>query len=80
MDEDTENRVIDALSVVKEIRLIHQDTVRFHEGNATHTSGYRTNLSCVKQVGTILMSSERPTPLDCLRDPGQRIQRDHVPT
>ena len=35
---------------------------------------------CVQQVGTILMSSERPTPLDCLRDPGQRIQRDHVPT
>ena len=34
----------------------------------------------MKQVGPIHMSSERPTSVNCLREVGRLIQRDHRPT
>ena len=34
----------------------------------------------MNQVGPIRMSSERPTSVDCLRELGRLIQRDHGPT
>ena len=65
-------------------------SVNFHTGNKTHKTGFYTNLRysgesslgrCgTKLVGPILMSSERATSVDCLREFGRLIQRDHVPT
>jgi hypothetical protein len=44
-------------------------------------AGYRANLRCdCKHVGTVRMSSKRPTLQDCLREIGRLIQRDHDPT
>jgi hypothetical protein len=45
--------------------------------------GVYANLRCgcgAKQVGPIHMSRKRPTFGDCLREFGQRIERDHDPT
>ena len=77
-----ENRAIEALPVVS--------SLRFHAGDKTHKAGFYVNLrycaafslgDCgAKQVGPIRMSSERPTPVDCLRELGRLIQRDHGPT
>ncbi len=67
-------RTIETLPVVS--------SVRFHVGDKTHKAGYHVNLRCgcgVKQVGTIRISSKFPTLRDCLRDLGQRIERDHGP-
>ncbi len=39
---------------------------------------YRANLRCgCKQVGSVRMSSTRPTLQDCLRELGRLIQQDH---
>ena len=70
-----EKRAIEALSVVS--------SVRFHAGDKTHKTGYHANLRCgcgAKQVGPIRISSKFPTLRDCLRELGQRIERDHGPT
>ena len=75
MDEDLEKSVIEDLSVVS--------SVRFHTGDKTHKTGVYDNLRCVcgaKQVGPIRISSKYPTLLDCLRELGRLIQRDHGPT
>jgi len=77
MDEDLdlEKRAIEALPVVS--------SVRFHAGDKTHKAGYHANLRCgcgAKQVGPIRISSKFPTLRDCLRELGQRIERDHGPT
>ena len=59
------------------------NSVCFHTGDKTHKSGVYVNLRCVcgtKQVGPIRNSSERPTNVDCFRELGQVIQRDHGPT
>ncbi len=75
MDEDSEKRAMEDLSVV--------NSVRFHAGDKTHKSGVDANLRCgcgAKQVGTIRKSSERPTNVDCFRELGRVIQRDHGPT
>jgi hypothetical protein len=43
--------------------------------------GYHVNLRCgCKQVGSVRMSSKRPTLQDCLRELGRLIQQDHGPT
>jgi len=64
--------------------------VRFHAANATYKAGVSANLRCsaasshggcgAHQHGPIRMSSKYPTVLDCLRELGQRIQREHGPT
>jgi hypothetical protein len=75
MDEDSEKRAIEDLPVVS--------SVRFHAGDKTHKSGVYANLRCgcgAKQVGPIRKSSERPTNVDCFRELGRVIQRDHGPT
>ncbi len=44
-------------------------------------AGYRANLRCgCEQVGSVRMSSKRPTLQDCLRELGRLIQQDHGPT
>jgi hypothetical protein len=46
-----------------------------------YKAGYRANLRCGrKQVGSVRMSSKRPTLQDCLRELGRLIQQDHGPT
>ena len=66
MDEDTEKRSIETLTVVS--------TVSFHKNNVTHKTGYRTNLRylAVSSYGVCDV-------IDYLRELGQRIQRDHGP-
>ena len=81
MDEDWK-RAIEDLHVVS--------SVRFHAGDQTHNAGVYANLRCsavsshrgcgAKLVGPIRMSSKFPTLRDCLRELGQRIERDHGPT
>ena len=74
MDEDLEKRAIEAMSVVS--------SLRFHAADAKNKSGYHVNLRCgcgAKQVGPIRKSSERPTNVDCFRELGRVIQRDHGP-
>jgi hypothetical protein len=80
--EDLEKRVIEDLPVVS--------AVRFHTRDKTHKAGLYVNLRCcagssyggcgAKPVGSIHKSSDRPTTVDCLREPGRVIQRDHGPT
>jgi hypothetical protein len=80
--EDLEKRVIEDLPVVS--------SVGFHAGDKTHKAGVYANLrfcaaspygGCgAKQVGPICKSSERPTNVDCFRELGRVIQRDHGPT
>ena len=80
--EDLEKRAIEDLHVVS--------SVGFHAGGKTHKGGVYDNLwSCAassyggcgaKQVGPIRKSSERPTNVDCFRELGRVIQRDHGPT
>ena len=75
MDKDLEKSVIEALPIVS--------SLRFHAAQKKNKAGCRANLRCVcgvQQVGPIRMSSKYPTLLDCLRELGQRIQRDHGPT
>ncbi len=75
MDEDLEKCVIEVMPVVS--------SLCFHTVDAKNKSGYHVNLRCgcgAKQVGTIHMSSKRPTPGDCLRELGRVIQQDHGPT
>ena len=70
-----EARVIEALPVVS--------SLRFHAAQKKNKAGYRANLRCgcgAKQVGTIHISNKFPTLRDCLRELGQRIERDHGPT
>jgi len=65
-------------------------SVRLHTGYKTHKTGVYDNLRCcatssyggcgAKLVGTIHKSIERPTTVDCLRELGRVIQRDHGPT
>jgi hypothetical protein len=72
--EDLEKCVIEMMPVVS--------SLCFHAADAKNKSGYHVNLRCdcgVKQVGTIRMSSKRPTTGDCLRELGRVIQQDHVP-
>jgi hypothetical protein len=72
---DLKKSAIETLPVVS--------SVRFHTGDKTHKTGYHVNLRCVcgaKQVGPIRISSKFPTLCDCLRELGQRIERDHGPT
>ena len=74
MDEDSEKRAIEDLPVVS--------SVRFHAGDKTHKAGVYANLRCgcgTKQVGPVRMSSKRPTNVDCFRELGRVIQRDHGP-
>jgi hypothetical protein len=80
--EDLEKRAIEDLPVVS--------SVGFHAGDKTHKAGVYTKLRCcaaspyggcgAKQVGPIRKSSERPTNVDCFRELGRVIQRDHGPT
>ncbi len=61
-----------------------------HDGDKTHKTGVYANLRCcaassyggcgAKLVGPIPKSSERPTNVDCFRELGRVIQRDHDPT
>ena len=61
-----------------------------HTGYKTHKAGVYANLRCcaassyggcgAKLVGPIRKSSERPTNVDCFRELGRVIQRDHDPT
>ena len=77
-----EKRGIESLSIVI--------SVRFHTLDKTHKEGLYTNLRCcvvfsigdcgTNLVGSILMSSECPTPVDYLRELARLIQRDHGPT
>ena len=69
MGEDLEKCVIETLSVV--------NSVCFHTGDKTHKTGFYDSLRCgghletgAKLVGPILMSNERPTSVDCLRELG----------
>jgi hypothetical protein len=65
-------------------------SVGFHAGDKTHKAVVYAKLRCctaspyggcgVKQVGSIRKSSERPTNVDCFRELGRVIQRDHGPT
>ena len=65
-------------------------SVRLHAGDKTHRAGVYANLRCcaassyggcgAKLVGPIRKSSERPTNVDCFRELGRVIQRDHGPT
>jgi len=81
MDEDLEKGVIEELSVVS--------SVCFHTGDKTHKGDFYANLRCcgassygdcgAKLVGPIHMSSEHPTPVDCLRELGRVMQRDRRP-
>ncbi len=55
----------------------------FHVGDKFHKSGVYANLRCgcgSKQVGSIRKWNERPTNVDCFRELGRVIQRDHDPT
>jgi hypothetical protein len=80
--EDLEKRAIEDLPVVSSVRL--------HVGDKTHKAGVYDNLRCcaassygdygAKVVGPIRKSSERPTNVDCFRELGRVIQRDHGPT
>ncbi len=80
--EDLEKRAIEDLPVVSSVRL--------HAGDKTHRADVYTNLRCcavssyggcgAKLVGTIRKSIERPTNVDCFRELGRVIQRDHDPT
>jgi hypothetical protein len=80
--EDLEKRAIEDLPVVS--------SVGFHVGDKTHKVGVYANLRCcaaspyggcgAKQVGSIRKSNERPTNVDCFRELGRVIQRDHRPT
>ena len=80
--EDLEKRAIEDLPVVSSVRL--------HAGDKTHKAGVYANLRCcaassyggcgAKLVGPIRKSSERPTNVDCFRELGRVIQRDHGPT
>ena len=80
--EDLEKRAIEDLPVVSSVRL--------HAGDKTHKTGVYTNLRCcatssyggcgAKLVGPIRKLSERPTNVDCFRELGRVIQRDHGPT
>jgi len=82
LEEMDQKRAIEELPVVS--------SVCFHTEDKTHKTDFYVNLRCCgassyggcgeKLVGTILMSSERPTPVDCLRELGRLIQRDHGPT
>jgi hypothetical protein len=65
-------------------------SVGFHVGDKTHKADVYAKLRCcaaspfggcgAKQVGPIHKSSEGPTNVDCLRELGRVIQRDHDPT
>jgi hypothetical protein len=65
-------------------------SVCFHSGDKTHKSDVYVNLRCsgvsslgdcgVNLVGPIRISSECPMSVDCLRELGRLIQRDHDPT
>jgi hypothetical protein len=65
-------------------------SVRLHAGDKTYKTGVYANLRCcaassyggcgAKLVGPIRKSSERPTNVDCFRELGRVIQRDHGPT
>jgi hypothetical protein len=80
--EDLEKRAIEDLPVVSSVRL--------HAGDKTHKGGVYANLRCcatspfggcdAKLVGPIRKSIERPTNVDCFRELGRVIQRDHGPT
>jgi hypothetical protein len=80
--EDLEKRAIEDLSVVSSLGV--------HAGDMTHKTDVYVKLRCctaspyggcgAKQVGPIRKSSERPTNVDCFRELGRVIQRDHVPT
>ena len=80
--EDLEKRAIEDLPVVSSVRL--------HAGDKTHKAGVYANLRCcaaspfggcgAKLVGPIRKSIERPTNVDCFRELGRVIQRDHGPT
>ncbi len=80
--EDLEKRAIEDLPVVSSVRL--------HAGYTTHKTGVYANLRCcaassyggcgAKLVGPIRKSIDRPTTVDCLRELGRVIQRDHGPT
>ena len=80
--EDLEKRAIEDLPVVSSVRL--------HAGDKTHKAGVYANLRCcaassyggcgANLVGPIRKSSERPTNVDCFRELGRVIQRDHGPT
>jgi hypothetical protein len=80
--EDLEKWAIEDLSVVNSVRL--------HTGDKTHKADVYANLrycavssygGCgAKLVGPIHKSSERSTNVDCFRELGRVIQRDHGPT
>ena len=80
--EELEKRAIEDLPVVSSVRL--------HAGDKTHKVGVYANLRCcaaspfggcdAKLVGPIRKSIERPTNVDCFRELGRVIQRDHGPT
>ncbi len=80
--EDLEKRAIEDLPVVSSVCL--------HAGDKTHRAGVYVNLRCceassyggcgAKLVGPIRKSGERPTNVDCFRELGRVIQRDHGPT
>ncbi len=75
MDEDLENRAIEAMPVVR--------SLCFHAADAKNKAGYRVNVRCdcgTKQVGSVRKSSKRATFGDCLRELGRLIQQDHGPT
>jgi hypothetical protein len=65
-------------------------SVGFHAGDKTHKAGVYDKLRCcaaspyggcgAKQMGPIRKPSERPTNVDCFRELGRVIQRDHDPT
>jgi hypothetical protein len=54
---------------------------RCHVTDTKNKAGFRANLRCVcgaQQAGSIRMSSKRLTAVDCLRELGRLIQRDHA--
>ena len=80
--EDLDKRVIEDLPFVSSVSL--------HIGDKTHKAGVYANLRCcavssyggcgAKLVGPIRKSIERPTTVDCLRELGRVIHRDHDST
>lgn len=77
--------MIETLTVVRSVKLCV-----FTVGTRLIKTDYHPNIRCspefsygdcdTQQVGSILMSNKYPTLVDYLREFGQRIHRDHVPT
>ena len=79
-----EKRVIEVLRVVSSVfshrGLIKQVSIPTSGDVDRHEFSLGPGGCGANQVGPIRMSNEGPTTVDCLRELGRLIQRDHGPT